>query len=124
MDVGGAVPRARLYKPVYKPVFDIKNAGPKHRFIVLGENGPFIVHNCVQALARDIIAENSAEITRQTGVYPSLLVHDERVDIVKENKADEHLATMNEIMRTPPKWWPELAVWSEGSHGESYGDSK
>ena len=87
-------------------------------------SGGKVDENLVQAIARDILAENSAEITRQTGIYPALLVHDERVDIVKENKAEEHLATMNEIMRTPPKWWPELAVWSEGSHGESYGDAK
>lgn len=87
-------------------------------------SGGKVDENLVQGIARDVIAENSAEITRQTGIYPALLVHDERVDIVKENKADEHLATMNEIMRTPPKWWPSLAVWSEGSHGESYGASK
>ena len=80
--------------------------------------------NLVQAIARDIIAENSANITRETGIYPALLVHDERVDVVRENKAEEHLATMNAIMRTPPKWWSSLAVWSEGGIGETYGESK
>ena len=87
-------------------------------------SGGKVDENIVQAIGRDILAESSAEITRQTGVYPTLLVHDERVDIVKEEKAEEHLDIMNTIMRTPPVWWPELAVWSEGGIGDNYGSAK
>jgi len=30
-----------------KPVFDIVNAGPRHRFTILTSDGPLIVHNCL-----------------------------------------------------------------------------
>ena len=32
------------------PVFDLANAGPRHRFTVLTDAGPMIVHNCVLGL--------------------------------------------------------------------------
>ena len=32
--------------PNCKPVFDLLNAGPRHRFTVLTDKGPLIVHNC------------------------------------------------------------------------------
>jgi DNA polymerase len=30
----------------WKPVYDLVNAGPRHRFTVLSDEGPLIVHNC------------------------------------------------------------------------------
>jgi hypothetical protein len=33
-----------------KPVYDIVNAGPRHRFTILTERGPLIVHNCYNAI--------------------------------------------------------------------------
>ena len=33
-----------------KPVYDIVNAGPRHRFTVMTERGPIIVHNCILGL--------------------------------------------------------------------------
>ncbi len=38
--------------------------------------------------------------------------------------AEELLDLLQGIMRTPPKWWPELVVWSEGSSAYTYGDAK
>jgi DNA polymerase len=83
-----------------------------------------VTENIVQALARDIIAENALEFTRRTGVHPSLLVHDEIVAVVPEAEAESMLAELQGIMRTPPKWWPEIVVWSEGDIADTYGDAK
>lgn len=33
--------------PYWSPVYDIVNAGPRHRFTVLTDRGPLIVHNCL-----------------------------------------------------------------------------
>lgn len=106
------------------PVFDIVNCGPQHRFVVLGENGPFIVHNCVQHLARNVLADNMIEVRRQTGRWPVHTVHDELIYIVPENEAEAQLDMVQAVMRTPPVWWPELVTWSEGSIGNNYGEAK
>lgn len=83
-----------------------------------------ITENMVQALARDTIADNSVEFFRRTGFYPKLMVHDELVYIVPEADAVSALAELQAIMRTPPKWWPELVTESEGDVADSYGAAK
>ena len=105
-----------------RKVYDILNAGPQHRFVVLGDTGPFIVHNCVQHLARCIMAEQMLTIAAKFDVVHT--VHDEVVCIVDEARAQECLDFMLATMRTPPKWWPELVLWAEGSFGDSYGEAK
>lgn len=105
-------------------VFDILDAGAQHRFVVLGENGPFIVHNCVQAIARDVIAGNAVKVFQDTGLRPALMVHDELVYVVPEEIAEETLAHVQKVMRTPPDWWPELVTWSEGDIASTYGEAK
>ena len=107
-----------------KQVFDILNCGPLHRFVVLGSSGPFIVHNCVQALARDVVFGNALDFFKETNLRPSLRVHDELVYVVEEAAAQELLDTLQAIMRTPPSWWPELITWSEGDIAPTYGDAK
>lgn len=93
----------------------------RHRTFLSGGK---VCENLVQAIARDIIAEQALEIHKQTGYRPSLMVHDELVYIVPEDKAEQHLETVNTIMRTPPAWWPELVLWSEGDIADTYGAAK
>ena len=80
--------------------------------------------NVVQALARDIIAGNAIDFWRSTKLEPVLMVHDELVYVVPEADAQDALAELQKIMRTPPKWWPELVTWSEGDIADSYGQAK
>lgn len=82
------------------------------------------VENLVQAISRDIINDNMLEFKKQTGINPSLLVHDEIVCVVDEKEADSLLATLQDIMRTSPVWWPEIVLWSEGDKAYTYGDAK
>lgn len=83
-----------------------------------------IDENIVQHLARNVIAENALAVQRETGLIPALTVHDELVYVVPEDKAQETLDLVQEIMRTPPDWWPELLTWSEGDIADTYGDAK
>lgn len=108
----------------HKPVYDIMNCGPRHRFVVLGEDGPFVVHNCVQAIARDVIAYHALEIRRQTGYAPAHMVHDELVYVAPESEAPALLDEVNKIMRKPPSWLSGIVLYSEGDIAPCYGEAK
>lgn len=83
-----------------------------------------IDENLVQALARDVVAGNALAVFNRTGLRPALTVHDELVYIVPESDAQGVLDTVQAVMRTPPAWWPELVVWSEGDIADTYGAAK
>lgn len=83
-----------------------------------------ITENCVQALARDSIFDCAVEFYRQTKLRPVLRVHDELVYVVLAAYANELLELLQRIMRTPPVWWPDLVVWSEGAIADTYGEAK
>lgn len=83
-----------------------------------------IDENMVQALARDVIADNAVLFYQTTGLRPSLMVHDELVYVVPEGRAEELLQILQDIMRYSPKWWPELITWSEGDVANTYGAAK
>ena len=93
----------------------------RHKASLYGGKG---VENLVQAIARDIMNDINLKFIKETGNFPALLVHDECVLISPENKAEEHLNILQDIMRTPPDWWPEVILWSEGDIADCYGDAK
>lgn len=80
--------------------------------------------NIVQHLARQVIADNALDVQRRTGYRPALMVHDELVYIAPDSEAEALLDEVQNVMRTPPRWWPELLTWSEGAVAERYGDAK
>lgn len=83
-----------------------------------------VTENIVQALARDVLSDNALEVARRTGLNPTHTVHDELVYIVPEDQAESHLAVVQEVMRTPPVWFPHLVTWSAGDVANSYGAAK
>ena len=83
-----------------------------------------IDENIVQHLARNVIMGMSLEIQRRFGLTPALRVHDELVYVVPEDEAEAALDNVQSVMRTPPNWWPELVVWSEGDIADTYGAAK
>jgi hypothetical protein len=83
-----------------------------------------VVHNCVQAIARDVVADNAVDFYKLTKLEPALTVHDELVYVVPEVEAQGVLDELQKVMRTPPKWWPELITWSEGDIADTYGAAK
>ena len=80
--------------------------------------------NIVQHLARHVLSDNMIEVRRQTEYWPVHTVHDELIYIVPEDQAQIMLDAVQALMRTPPVWWPELVVYSEGSFGDNYGEAK
>ena len=83
-----------------------------------------IDENIVQHLARCVIADNALTVQKLTNLNPALMVHDELVYIVPDAEAQQVLDTVQQVMRTPPTWWPELVTWSEGDIADTYGDAK
>ena len=98
-------------------VYDIINAGPRNRFTVLGSNGPFIVHNCIQAIARDCLAEALIRVDA-AGYRIAAHVHDEIVCDVPLGWGS--LEELNDIMGQPIKWAPGLPVPADGFSGFYY----
>ena len=88
----------------------------------MGEAGPFIVHNCVQALARIIVLDQTLDINVHMPVV--LSVHDEAAGITAADEAKDALAFALECMRVPPVWAPDMPLNSEGGFHQSYGKAK
>lgn len=90
-----------------RKVFDLKNAGPRNRFTVLGDK-PLIVHNCTQATAREVHADKVLEVEK---VMPVVLhVHDELLIECPEDRAKEGIEHILSVMRQSPEWAPDLPV--------------
>ena len=91
-------------------VYDILNAGPRRRFTVRGSDGkPFIVSNCVQAVARDVFADSLLRL-RRVGVDVVFHVHDEAVCEVAPG-TDPH--EIERIMSITPDWLPGCPLAAE-----------
>lgn len=86
--------------------------------------GGKVDENLVQALARDVIFPNAIEFWRRTGYRPKHKVYDELVYLWPPGEAEALLAELQQVMRTAPKWWPSLVLWSEGDIAPTYGAAK
>jgi len=112
---GGIGPQAQPCKQVY----DILNAGPLNRFVVKGQDGPFIVHNC-QGIARCIMSDQMLLISRR---YPVLLtVHDSVVCCVPDAEITEAATYIYQCMAYTPEWAKGLPVRGDVGVGKNYGN--
>jgi len=103
-----------------KQVYDILNAGPRSRFVVRGDSGAFIVHNCCQALARIIIGEQMLTINRK---YPVVMtVHDAIACLIPEDEVKLGMEFVELIMRMRPEWALDLPLNCEAGYGKTYGE--
>ena len=102
----------------YKPVFDIINAGPRQRFTVLGNGGPILVHNCCQAVARDIMAWNMERIER-AGYDILLSVHDELITEAPDNRRFSH-GQLSKLLSTQPDWADGIPLAAGGFESYRY----
>ena len=106
---------------IAKEVFDLTNCGPRHRFVVLGEEGPVIVHNCenvTQAVACDLLSEGLLRMDA-AGYKTVLTIHDEA--ITEAPDTDEFtFKKMEHLMSTLPDWAPELPLVAAGYEAYRY----
>lgn len=101
------------------------DCGPRMRFVVAGGR---IVHNCVQAISRDILMEASLRLNA-LGYRTVHRVHDELIISVpkgegknlvrEENKVWKGIA-IEELSRVPA-WAPGMPLGAEGIVSERYG---
>lgn len=85
--------------------------------MVLGANGPILVHNCVQATARDCLREAMLALD-EAGFDIRAHVHDEV--IVTEPLNGRSVNEMSEIMGQEIKWAPGLPLRADGYEGKYY----
>lgn len=106
---------------IAKEVFDLTNCGPRHRFVVLGEEGPLIVHNCeniTQAVACDLLSEGLLRMDA-AGYKTVLTIHDEA--ITEAPDTDEYtFKKMEHLMSTLPDWAPGLPLVAAGYEAYRY----
>lgn len=98
-------------------VYDIINCGPRNRFAVVSAAGEvMIVHNCTQAVARDVFADGLRRVV-DAGHKVIFHVHDEMVIQAPEGTDPAPIVKM---MSTAPKWWPALPVGAEADVAKHY----
>lgn len=100
-----------------EPVYDILNAGDLNRFTVLGKDHPMIVHNCVQAIARDCLAHSMLRLAEE-GFKIVMHVHDEVV--IEEPYNGKTMDEACRIMGEPISWAPGLLLRADGYETEYY----
>ena len=106
-------------------VYDILNAGPNRRFTVRGADGqPFVVSNCVQALAAEIIKEQLLDVLNLCNLPVYMVTHDELVVGVDEGYAEEQMAAVKRVMTQPIRWFPSLPLACEAHYAWRYGEAK
>jgi DNA polymerase len=98
-------------------VYDLLNCGPRHRFTVRGAAGPFIVHNCVQGSARDILV-NGMRNAEAAG-YPIVLhTHDECMAEVPNEWGS--VEDFEKLICQLPDWARDIPLKSSGWAGKRY----
>lgn len=105
-----------------KQVYDIINAGPRTRFVVLGDNGAFIVHNCTQALARIVMSDGMLRVDKRYPVKGT--VHDELLCVSSESEAEEATAWVKQQMIKAPAWMPGIPLNAGVGYARRYGEAK
>jgi DNA polymerase len=102
-------------------VYDILNAGPRHRFTVRsGPTGrPFVVSNCVQALTRDVLVVGLRRLHR-AGFNLVGHAHDEAKAIQKIGDNYYTLERMRQEMTAPIDWLPDFPLNAAGWVGPYY----
>ena len=96
------------HTPRTLPVYDIVNAGRRHRFALWNGERQCIVSNCTQAISRDILC-NAIHNLRSYGIVAH--VHDEVICEVPKTVTVEEVET---IMSLPPAWAEGLVIRGEG----------
>lgn len=71
-------------------VYDIVNAGPRHRFVVRGSAGSLLVHNCLQLANGAVYTGSEEQVERDISHW--VPAHDEKLDalesIISENDGE------------------------------------
>lgn len=102
-----------------KRVYDIRNCGPRHRFAVYDPETKKVrlVHNCVQAIARDCLCAAMKRLT-DAGYKICAHIHDEVILEMPEGKGS--LDDAVRIMRQNESWNEGLVMNADGFEAKYY----
>jgi len=84
--------------------------------------GGLVTENIIQSVARHVVMEQLLVVNETHPV--ALTVHDELVAVVDEHEGPAARDYIEQVMSTPPRWWPELPVKAEVKWGKVYGELK
>ena len=98
----------KIEKGFVETVYDIRNCGPRHRFVVWNGEQAFIVSNCIQAISRDLLC-NAMRNLRDNKIC--MHIHDE---LVIEAPASTDLNEICDIMSRTPPWAEGLLLRADG----------
>ena len=96
------------HTPRALPVYDIVNAGLRHRFALWNGSQQCIVSNCTQAISRDILCYAIHNL-RDYGIVAH--VHDE---VICDVPLDVTVEEVEQIMSQSPPWAEGLVIRGEG----------
>lgn len=101
-----------------RAVYDLLNAGPRSRFVVLGARGPFIVHNCenvTQAAAGSILRGTLKKLEYELADFMPTVghTHDEAITEPPERDAEEAKAILKDVMEEGFEWSAGLPLVAE-----------
>lgn len=126
-----AVGQIRTPALTEQQVYDLMDAGPRQRFVVMGDTGPMVVHNCCQAMARIVVTDQWLRIKKRAikeGISAKSPIvghtYDELIACVKKEMAEDMKAIMVEEMSKSPSFMPGIPVACEADIAERYGDAK
>ena len=101
-----------------EPVYDLLNCGERHQFVILTRTGPLIVHNCVQATARDVLREAMFALDEQ-GYQVIAHVHDECI-VTEPITSGRTYEDMAKTMCPDIPWAKGLPLEAAGYDGDYY----
>lgn len=94
-------------------VYDILDCGSRNRFVVADATGsPLIVHNCNQAIARDILTDNM-HLIENAGYEIILSVHDEVLCETPDTDRFTHQG-LSRLLATVPPWAQGIPLAADG----------
>ena len=96
------------HEPEQKRVYDIVNAGRRHRFALWNGERQCVVSNCTQAISRDILC-HAIHNLRDYGIVAH--VHDE---VICEVPVDTPVKAVEQIMAQAPEWADGLVLATDG----------
>lgn len=124
-----------LHYPGLRAIYDMdgRRTGFKYKSNGIDKHiyGGLLCENIVQALAGVVIRQEMLEVAdyydtlklRKNEVATiATMTHDEIVSVVPERLAEKVLEKNLKIMRTPPKWAPDMPIWAaaDGKYAVNY----
>jgi hypothetical protein len=102
-------------------VYDILNAGPNHRFTVIGDDGRyFIASNCTCAIEADLLCLALEHMEREN-VGVNLHVHDSIAAEVDEDDVDRVMPIFKAAMVEMPNWTHGLPIAADVDASARFG---